>query len=163
LKYLDPWFGGIVLATLLISLVMTGAALTLGVSTIWSQYIYKKIFRPLSDDREMLWISRLMVVVVSVIVILFVTSNANTLILKWAFLSMALRGVTVFLPLLGAVFLKEYMSPMAGTLAVSTAPTLAVLWAFMLPDSIDPLYVGMMLSFVILFSGMLIKKYKIKI
>ncbi len=158
LKYLDPWFGGIVLATLLISLVMTGAALTLGVSTIWSQNIYKELFRPLADDREILWISRLMVILISVIVILFVTSNANSLILKWAFLSMALRGVTVFLPLLGAVFLKKHMSSAAGTLAVSAAPAFAILWAFIFPNSIDPLYVGMLLSFIILISGMLIKR-----
>jgi len=160
LKHLNPWLGGVVLATLLVSLVMTGSALALGVSTIWSQNIYKELLRREASDGELLWVSRLMVLLTALIVIVFVLGNTNSLILKWAFLSMAIRGVTVFLPLFGAVFFKKYMDRGAGTIAVSVAPTAAVIWAVLGYETIQPLYLGLILSFVILFAGFLKKYHK---
>jgi SSS family solute:Na+ symporter len=43
LQYLPDWLGGIVIATLFVSVIGTGAGLVLGVSTMLSQDIYKKI------------------------------------------------------------------------------------------------------------------------
>lgn len=150
---LHPLFGGVVLAALLISLVMTGASLTLGVCTILSQDIYKKIFRPDASDVELLKVSRILILIVAGAILWLVTTNLNSMILKWAFLSMALRGVTVFIPLLGAVFFKRYISPKAGVGAVIIAPMVALTWPMWKPINIEPLYVGVFSSILILLSG----------
>ncbi|NLI11450.1 MAG: sodium:solute symporter family protein [Peptococcaceae bacterium] len=150
--HLNPWLSGVAFGTLLISLFMTGAALTLGISTVLTHDIYCRL-RPLAGDRKILLSSRVMVVLVSMFSLLFVLINIKTLILKWAFLSMTLRGVTVFAPLVAAVFAAGKILPGAGLRAVIIAPLMALLWAFIFPRSVDPLYVGMGLSVAIMLTG----------
>ena len=65
LYYLPHWLGGIVLATLLLSVIGTGAGLVLGISTMLSQDIYKKLIAPDTSDKNVLLISRMIIVAVS--------------------------------------------------------------------------------------------------
>jgi len=150
LQYLNPWLGGITLATLLISTIGTGAGLTLGVSTMLSQDIYKRLIRPQATDRQVLLASRVLIVAVAGTTLFFVTGNLNSLILKWSFLSMGLRGATVCLPLLAAVFARRYVTPRAGVTAIVLAPLSSLLWAGLVPGGMDPLYIGMFVSFACL-------------
>lgn len=152
LLHLNPWVGGAALGTLLVSLFLTGSALTLGASTVLAKDVYGKA-RAGAEDREMLMVSRAAVLLVGVGCLIFMLLNTGTLILKWAFLSMTLRGVTVFAPLAGAIFAAGRIKPEAGLRAVIIAPLLAMLWAFIFPGAIDPLYVGMGLSAAILIAG----------
>ncbi len=153
-EYMPPWLGGITVATLLISLVLTGAALSLGISTVLNRDIYSR-FRPAAREKESLFVSRGLVLLVGVGVFALVTANMHSLILEWAFLSMALRGVTVFVPLAGAIFLTRRVNAGWGRIAVATAPMLTILWAFAIPSSIDPLYMGLAISAFILGTGSL--------
>jgi len=152
--YMPPWLGGITVATLLISLVLTGAALSLGISTVLSRDLYTR-FRPSARSKEMLLISRGLVLLVGLGVLVMVTANIHSLILHWAFLSMALRGVTVFIPLAAAVFPAGRVNPLWGRVAVAAAPLLTIVWAFLFPAAIDPLYVGLAISAGILAIGYL--------
>lgn len=151
-RYLNPWVGGAALGILLVSLFLSGSALSLGVSTILTHDIYSRI-RPRAGDKEMLLSSRVMVLLVGAACLLFVLLNTKTLILKWAYLSMTLRGVTVFAPLAGAIFAAGRIKPEGGLAAVIVAPLLALLWAFSFPKAVDPFYVGMGLSVAILLIG----------
>jgi len=151
-SYLNPWLGGAALGTLLVSLFLSGAALSLGISTVLTQDLYNR-FQPNAPDMKILLSSRLMVLAVGTGSLLFVLLNLKTLILELAFLSMALRGVTVFAPLVGAVFASGWIKPEAGVRAVVFAPLLAMLWFFFLPEASDPVFVGMGLSTVILACG----------
>ncbi|KUO53313.1 MAG: hypothetical protein APF76_08670 [Desulfitibacter sp. BRH_c19] len=150
--HLGPGLGGIVLATLILSLVMTGAALTLGITTIIGKDIYQNI-RPQATDKEMVWVFRFLIILISSIVFVFVTSNVNSLILEWAFLSMALRGATVFLPLLGIFFLKDRISPKISRWAILIAPVIVIFWSIFAPKEINPLYPGVVVSFLLLVLG----------
>lgn len=150
--HLEPWFAGIVLATLLLSIILTGAALTLGVTTIIGKNIFQTI-KPHANDKEMVWAFRLLIISISVIVLVFVMSNINSLILQWAFLSMALRGATVFMPLLGILFLKGRINPKISRWAILIAPIAVLLWSVMGPRSIDPLFPGVIISFVLVGIG----------
>lgn len=156
-EYLPPWLGGIAVASLLISLVLTGAALTLGVATVLGRDIYSRL-RPQANDREMLIVSRCIVLLLGIAALVLVTSNVNSLILHWAFLSMALRGVTVFLPLMAAIFLVNKVDALWGRLAVAAAPLCAVTWAIAFPDQVDSLYIGLAISAVLISIGIFIKK-----
>lgn len=149
-SYLKPWVGGVALATLLVSLFLSGAALCLGTGTILAQDVYGRL-RPQASDREMLLVSRSMVLLVGAASLAFVLINMHTMILKWAFLSMTLRGVTVFFPLMGAVFFPGRLSPRAGLAAVTVPPLVSLLWAFGVPGAVDPLYIGLLLSLLTLF------------
>lgn len=154
--YMPPWLGGVTVATLLISLVLSGAALSLGISTVMARDVYSR-FRPKAKGKEMLLVSRGLVFLVGLGVLVMVTANIQSLILHWAFLSMALRGVTVFVPLVAAIFLAHRVNPFWGRIAVIVAPLLTISWAFAFPGGIDPLYVGLLISVGIMVGGSMMK------
>lgn len=158
IEYLPDWIGGIILATLLIASVGTGAGLVLGVSTMITEDIYKKVFNPRASDKNILIISRITIIIVTGLTLIFVSGNMNSLILKWSFLSMGLRGATMCLPLLAAIFFKDYIKPEAGVLAVFLAPLVTLILSILKVQFIDPLYVGLLVSFGILTLGSLIIK-----
>ena len=153
LTYLPDWVGGIVLATLLISVIGTGAGLVLGISTMLSRDIYKGIIRKKASDQDVLLFSRVSIIVVTGMTLLFALGNMNSMILQWSFLSMGLRGATICFPLIGALFFKEYIRPGAAVLAIGIAPAATILWAVFLKDILDPLYVGLILSVLIITAG----------
>ena len=151
LEYISPWLAGIILATLLISLIMTASGLTLGLSTMFNRDFYRNMIRPRAGDWELILVFRLTIILIVALAFLFTLGNIHALILKLAFLSMALRGVTVFLPLLGVIFWENIITPRDGQRAVIYAPAASLLWALLLPDLLDPLYIGLVVSFILLF------------
>jgi len=150
MKFLPPWAGGVVLATLLVAVIGTWAGLALGVSTMVTKDIYKRFFRKLAGDKEILFIQRLLIFLVCVLCVFFVTGNLKSLILGWSFLSMGLRGCTILFPLLGAMFFPRLVSPMAGILAAFLGPLANLVWHVLYPKGLDPLYPGLVVSFVTL-------------
>ncbi len=150
MKFLPPWAGGVVLATLLVAVVGTWAGLSLGISTMITKDIYKRFFRKLAADREILFVQRLLILVICALCVFFVAGNLKSLILGWSFLSMGLRGCTILFPLLGAMFFPRLVSPMAGILAAYLGPLANLGWHVLYPQGLDPLYPGLIVSFVTL-------------
>jgi SSS family solute:Na+ symporter len=153
LQQLPDWFGGLVLATLFIATIGTGAGLVLGVSTMLTEDVYKRLARPDTSDRQLLLSSRGGIVAVTAVGLMLAAGNANSLILEWSFLSMGLRGATICLPLLGAIFWRGSVNPKAGVWAIGLGPLSAVLWAVFGRSTIDPLYVGLSVSLGVLLTG----------
>jgi solute:Na+ symporter, SSS family len=150
INHLPPWFAGVVLITLLLASIGTGAGLTLGVSTMLNRDIYRRL-RPDADDQKVLQVFRLLIVAVMMIALAVVlVADGGALILSWSYLSLGLRGATICFPLLAAIFLKGKISPAAGTLAVITGPTV-VIAGTIFPFGLNPLYPGLAVSFLILF------------
>jgi len=162
IEYLNPWMGGIVLATLLVAVVGTGAGLTLGISTMLTKDIYKKIIHPQASDKNLLLVSRMLIVVVMGITLLFVSGNLKAIILQWSFMSMGLRGATIFFPLLGAIFLKGRVSPKFGFAAIILGPSTVLLWKIIAPNGINPLFIGLVISMVTVAMGTVVSGKKIQ-
>ncbi len=157
LYYLPDWFAGIVLATLLLASIGTGAGLTLGVSTMLNRDIYLKA-RPDAVDRKVLIVFRSLIILVMVFALAVVLlSDSNTLILGWSYLSLGLRGATIFFPLLAVIFFNGRISPLAGTLAVALGPSI-VIAGTLLKFSLNPLYLGLAASFFILLVDLLLHR-----
>jgi len=149
INHLPPWFAGVVLATLLLASIGTGAGLTLGVSTMLNRDLYARL-RPQADDRRILLMFRLFIVAVMALalgIVLF--TGGDVLILNWSYLSFGLRGATICFPLLAVIFLKGKISPRAGTLAVIMGPAVVIFGSF-LPLALNPLYPGLAVSFLVL-------------
>lgn len=146
ITYLNPWIGGMMIGTLIISVVGTGAGLTLGISTMISRDIYKKIVNQRADDKKQLRVLRGSVFCISFFAMLMVVLNIDSLILKWGFLSMVLRGTVVFIPLMLAIYFKEKVNKRAGLAAMILAPLITVFYAILNITDIEPLYVGLFAS-----------------
>ncbi|PAB59995.1 sodium:solute symporter family protein [Anaeromicrobium sediminis] len=150
LMYLNPWIGGVAIATLIISVIGTGAGLTLGISTMINRDIYVKCINPKADDKKQLMVLRYSVCIISILTMIMVFTNMNSLILKWGFVSMTLRGTTIFIPLLGALYFKEKVNKEAGLVAIIVAPIISVVWEVFHISNISSLYIGLASSFILL-------------
>ena len=106
MENLSPVLGGVVLATLFIAVVGTGAGLALGLSTVITNNIYRR-FAQNTDSRRTLRFSRAVILVTLSIAALFTTGNLKSAILTWGFLSMGLRAVVLLGPMCAALFFPQ--------------------------------------------------------
>jgi SSS family solute:Na+ symporter len=127
--------------------------LILGISTMLSQDIYKEYINPNASDQTILFISRATIIIIAALSLVFVSQNMNSLILKWSFLSMGLRGATICFPLVAAILFPGFVKAKAGLIAIGLAPACTIGWAILGNDAIDPLYVGLVVSLAVLILG----------
>ena len=158
LTYLPGFTGGVILATLLVALVGTGAGLALGISSMLCNDIYKPLIRPKATEKEQLLVSRGVIVVVLLAAALFSMGEVGSMILSWSFLSMGLRGAVAFAPLCFALFSPGRVSKSFAAAAIVVGPVLVLVGSFILPKDIDPLFLGMAGALLICFIGWLTGK-----
>ena len=139
---------GIAFAALLIAAVGTASGLALGVATtLRIDLLYKRV------RAESLVLFRLLTVLVIFAAYALLLGNLGSAIMDWSFLSMGLRGATLFFPLLFAVFLPKFLSSRTGTLAIVVAPSCVIVAGIFHVPGIPPLYLGLAVSLLILCAG----------
>jgi SSS family solute:Na+ symporter len=138
--------GGVVLASLIVAVVGTWAGLNLGISTMLTRDIYKRYIDKQADDKKALLVQRVLILLLCAITIVAVSSNVGGLILGFSFLSMGLRGCSALFPLLGAMFFRRFVTPIAGLSAAILGPLTNVIWNMAYPKGLDPLYPGLVVS-----------------
>ena len=153
LEKMPPLLAGVMLATLLVVLVGTGAGLALGISTMLTQDIYRVRLRPQASDRETLLFSRLVIAAVLVCAGLFSFGSLGSMILNWSFLSMGLRGAVAFAPLCFALFSPGKVSGRTVIAAIVTGPLVVLIGQFVLPSQMDPLFPGIAATVLIMALG----------
>ncbi|HEX2927301.1 MAG TPA: hypothetical protein VHP38_13755, partial [Ruminiclostridium sp.] len=157
-QYQPAWLGGIGLAGLMLSIVGSVAGLALGIGTMVSKDICYELLN-IKESRKVLWINRFTILFITVLSSYIALLNLDSQVLFWNYLSMALRGGGVFLPLTLAIFAPERLSPgwaVSSMIASTMSSVLATLWR--LP--IDPLFVGVAVSAVVIMIGMAIQHDK---
>ncbi len=159
IQHLPAWFAGMVLATLLLAAVGTGAGLTLGVSTMLSRDIYQRI-NPEASDQRVLFMFRFFIVLIMVLALVTIYfSGTDVIILQWSYLSQGLRGATICFPLLSVIFIKNRISPAAGRRAILWGP-LSVIIGTLAAIPLNPLYIGLAISLAILLTDLFSRKDK---
>ncbi|UFJ39199.1 hypothetical protein LOK74_14090 [Brevibacillus humidisoli] len=146
------WITGGAMAVILLSVVMTGAALVLSIGTIVNQDVIQRFTTRFSSDQQQVMLSRLLIMLFICLAYWLVISHTDSYILDWAFLSMTLRGVTVFFPVVLYLLGFQPVSRRSATIAVWGGPITALLWAAIAyaNTGIDPLYVGAAVSLLAL-------------
>lgn len=129
--YLPKAFSGIAWATLFITSLGTAAGLSLGVATTVSYDLYLSFKRKLASSSKMLLINRVSLLCVIVVSLIISLKAANSLILQWSYLSMGLRGASVFVPLMAAIFFGV-LSPGMALLSGVVGITIACLWPILM-------------------------------
>lgn len=149
IDYLNPVIGGLVIGTLIISVIATGSGLTLGISTMISRDIYKGWINLKAEDHQVIKVLRVTVIIISMLSASLVIFNLDSLILQWAFLSMTLRGTVIFVPMIFALILRGKTPKKAGLLAMILSPLITIIISFFGKIGIDPLYIGIGLGVMI--------------
>lgn len=152
-EHLPPFFSGLVLATLLIAVLGTGAGLSLGISTIVYRDIVSSLTDKFADPKKGLMFSRCCIAAVLALAVAF-TALPSSFILDFSFLSMGLRAAVVFAPLLGALFFKKRIAPKFALAAIIAGP-LFVFLGKLIGTSFDPLFIGMAAALLIMAAGLI--------
>ncbi len=154
LQYIPPLFAGILLFTLLLVTIATGAGLSLGVSTVLTRDVFLRIY-PRAGGKVTLFMYRVFIVLITLVALVIgLLNQGEVLILNWGYLALGLRGASVCFPLLAAIFLKGKIAPKAGAAAVILSPILVIAgYIFALP--INPLFPGLAVSMISLVIGYL--------
>lgn len=155
-QHFPPALAGLAFATLLIAAIVTASGLTLGAGTTLQHDVLARFGRRGSELMRLRLVS-LGVLLSALTLLLFHLGSA---ILEWSFLSMGLRGATLCLPLLAAIFLHGRTPGRSGALAIFLAPIgMAVVGLVGWPP-VPPLYPGLGLSFVLLLAGFWLERTK---
>lgn len=150
LQQFPAGLAGIAFATLLIAAVATAAGLTLGVGTTLKVDILARLRLRERHELAVMRLVTLGVIATAMGILLF---NLDSAIMKWSFLSMGLRGATLCLPLLGAVFLGARTSRRGGALSIYLAPLAVIIAGLSGFSSLPPLMAGLGVSLMALLVG----------
>ncbi|NIQ96482.1 MAG: sodium:solute symporter family protein [Desulfuromonadales bacterium] len=150
IEHLPPAFGGVAFAALLIAAVGTASGLVLGVGTTVRLDMLRR-WRP--NRPASLGQLRWLTLAVLALAVLLLIANLGTAILEWSFLSMGLRGATLCLPLLAAIFCGRSVSPAGGALAIVVGPTSVIVAGLAQIEPVPPLYIGLAASLACLLLG----------
>lgn len=150
IKKIPPLIGGMMLCTLLIAVVGTGAGIALGMSNILTKDIIMKLSKKNFDDRGFLLISRLVLVLIFLVTAVFSFGNLGGVILNYSFLSMGLRGAAGIVPFSATLFMKGKISSNCAIASMIAGVVLTLAGKLILPSSIDPLFLGLLGSIMVL-------------
>lgn len=151
--YLPQWLGGLGLAALILATVGTIVGLTLGIGTMFSRDIVKNIKKDISGD-GMLWATRFGVMGACLLAIVFTNFNLDSNALDWSYLSMALRGSGIFLPLTFCVFFPKRVKPIYGLMSMGAGIFVGLTWKYIGISGVHPLIPALMLNAIFLIVGM---------
>ena len=143
--------GSIAMGGILLSLVGSIAGLSLGIGTMLTRGIFAKLFHTDGAASE-LRLSRCVVLGVILAACAFSLANEGSQVLFWNYLSMALRGGGIFLPLTVAVFRPHAVSARVALASMILSTATAVVAAAM-HTSISPLFIGLGVSALTLVPG----------
>ena len=149
LHFLPAPLAGVALATLLIAVVGTGSGMALGFGTIISNDIYKNFINRNADGKQLLLVSRVIILVTLIASAMFTLGNLGTAILSWGSMSMGLRAVVLLAPMTTALFLPGRIRPNAA-IASSVIGVLVMLLARGLPLPFDTLFLGLIAAILVL-------------
>ena len=160
--YLPAWLGGIGLAGILFSIVGSIAGLALGIGTMVSNDIGRGILR-ITSGQKILLINRLTVLAVTCLSMAIALTNANTYVLDWNYMSMALRGAGVFIPMSLAIFWPRRLTSSWAACSMAISTVAAVLGRFIFHIPVNPLFIGLSMSLLIVVLGMTLFQHKAKV
>ena len=150
---MPEFLGGIVLGTLLITIIIGGSGLTLGASTILVRDVFMKINPTLSESSKNLKISRLTIVGILLMSVIVAATFSGSFINDLGFLSMGLRATAVFLPLTLALFFSKRFKYQWIVVSIIAGTAVLVVSQFIqLP--VDGIFVGLTVAAICCLLGL---------
>ena len=153
-EHLPAWLGGVALGGVMLSIVGSLGGLALGVGTMIAKDIVARAFS-VEDEGKKLLLLRIVVLAVVVAACVMAIANMGMQVLILTYLSMALRGGGIFLPLTLAVFRPKCVAPRWALLSMVVSTAVAVLFSTVLKAPVNPLFIGLAVSVLLLIPGLL--------
>ena len=160
MESLPPLVAGAFLAILLITVVGSGAVLSLGISSMLCNDLYKVYINKNPSDEKQLYYTRVFIVLIMLAALLVTAANTGAMILDFTYLSMGLRGAVAFGPLCMALFMPGRLGKEYTIISMVVAPVLVAAGGLFLSQNIDPLFLGVAGSLLIIEIGLVAGKKK---
>ena len=156
LTYLPPLLGGIVLGTLFIASVGTGAGLALGIATIINRDIIQRFTPKFSLPEKSDRLSKVLIIAVLALGCCLSTGSLGDVILNFAFMSMGLRGAVIFVPLTCTLWASGRITANYAVASIIVGPLLVLLFGTVLGGVIpfDSLFVGVIACAIVMGVGL---------
>lgn len=135
-----------ILFVLLFAVIGTSAGLSLGMASMIFRNFFKKSKHETAGIRT---------IILGILLAAFVIceTGMDNLILNWSFMSMGLRGAVAFVPLFFAFFIRKYIKESFVIAAMVGGPLFTVIGNQILPADIDPMFLGIIVAFIIFMTG----------
>ena len=151
--HMPPLPAGIILGTLFITVVGTGAGITLGISTMLTNDILGQLIPRFRQAEAKSILTKVMIALVLAVAGFLACGSLGDIILQFTFMSMGLRGAVVFLPLSCALWLPGRISTHYAMASVITGPLVVLLFGLWKVLPFDPLFAGVGASLLIMAAG----------
>lgn len=112
----------------------------------------------ITDDLKLLKVTKMTVLAVMILACVISIANRGSEVLFWNYLSMALRGGGIFIPFTIAVFLPGHLTKKWAVISMAGSTLAALLSASVIHLPMDPLFVGLMVSVILIIPGIRVKK-----
>jgi len=156
LQYASPLMGGAALGGIVLGIIGSIAGLSLGVGTMVARDVLEPLLKIRSEQGK-LTLMRVSVVGAIIIAMLIAITHKDSQILFWNYLSMALRGCGIFIPLTLAIFSPRAISPRWALASMVLSLGSAIL-AGLVHTAMSPIFVGLGVSLTVVLMGMSWKK-----
>jgi SSS family solute:Na+ symporter len=152
-QHTSALLGGVAMGGIVISLISSIGGLSLGIGTMLANDILAPRLA-IHEGRAMLKLERIVVLGVMGVAAVIAIANEDSQVLFWNYLSMALRGCGVFLPLTFAIFLPRYVAKRWAVISMLLA-TVVSLGLTLAGAPWNPLFSGLAASLICLVPGLL--------
>lgn len=150
---MPPFFGGVVLGTLFIAVVGTGAGLALGIATVLRRDVIPLFSKSGKEFAKNKMAEKILIVVILLLACVLSMGPLGDTILKFAFMSMGLRGATIFVPLCFALWCPKSVGNKFAGVAIVSGPLAVLILQLWGKLPFDPLFAGVMLSALVMIVG----------
>ena len=155
--HMPPLLAGIVLGGLFVACLGTGSGLSLGIASIINNELVKRFTRKFDDPVKANALSRVWIVVVLALASALSCGSLGDVILQFSFMSMGLRGAVVFVPLLFALWKPGTVDKKYALVSIIAGPLVVLIFGLLNILPFDPLFLGILISFVSMVFGYLIR------
>ena len=159
---MPPIFGGIVLATLFITVIGTGAGLALGIATVLNKEIISPYILKNKKSISEKALSKMLIIILLFSACAMSSGKLGDTILNFAFMSMGLRGATVFVPLCCAIWLPGSIDKNNVFASIIIGPIIVLIFGIWNILPFDSLFAGVAVSLAIAAAGYCNRKGRIK-
>ena len=159
-NYMPDLVGGLVLGALFIAVVGTGSGLALGIATVLRKDIIPPILPKINKEKYSGLLEKLLIILILTFAVLLSMGSLGDTILSFAFLSMGLRGATIFLPLCCALWFPGRVDKRYALFSILFGPLVVLIFGLWDVLPFDPLFAGVFASAVIMAGGMLSNQFK---
>lgn len=156
-QFMPGILGGVVLGTLFIAVVGTGAGLALGMSFVLNEDILDRFTHRFDGPQKQRFMGRVWMVLVLVLACALSMGSLGDTILTFAFMSMGLRAAAVFAPLCAALFFPGRVDRRWAIASIILGPA-AVFAGKLAALPFDSLFLGIGVAILLTLGGAAAKR-----